>query len=313
MSFKRQLFVLFLCLATLVCSSLDSFASIIIDGYTDATNDRFTNDPAFVMSSFDLSGIGQVSSGRWATAVSRNVIISASHADPGKGQTVYFYANNDPASTPVLRQIASTQSIAGTDIILGVLNAPLPSSIAHYAIANQTLSGPPPTPAGGGSSSLTFVDAGIYQGLNAYTFGWSPFNEALPGDNRELFNDQAVGRNLISGYSENVPFTSSDNDSLILLRDAAGTSNHVQYESLFQEGDSGGPTFVEIGGQLVLAGTNSFRFEDNSGSGINYLGNQSSAIQNYIQVNAVPEPSSAGMLGLASLLAWAGRRRRRVG
>ncbi len=317
---KRRLALVFFFLAMVLWLSIRGFASITIDGYTDATNDRFSNDPAFIMSSFNLSGIGQTNYGRWATAISNNVIISASHWRPDQAPDsppglpppdgVFFYAGNDPTAVPVLRQIVSTQAIVGTDIFLGVLNAPLPPSIAHYAIASQSLSGPVPVPNGDGTFLLSYVNAGPYQGLNAYTFGLSPFDETLPGDNRETYNDQAVGRNVISSYSENVPFTGSDNDSLIMLNDAQGTANHVLYESLFQAGDSGGPTFVNIDGQLVLLGTNAFVFTNGSGSGINYLGNQRASIQSFIQLNAVPEPSSIGLLGLASLLAFSQIRRR---
>lgn len=58
------------------------YAAIVIDGYTHATNDRFTDSPTFVLNGSDLSGVGQDASGRWATAISRNVIISANHFQP---------------------------------------------------------------------------------------------------------------------------------------------------------------------------------------------------------------------------------------
>lgn len=78
-------------------------ADIIIDGYTNATNDRFTNDGTFIMSGFDLSGVGQASTGRWATAISRNVIISANHLSPSG--TISFFPGNDASATPVTRTI----------------------------------------------------------------------------------------------------------------------------------------------------------------------------------------------------------------
>lgn len=65
-------------------------------------------------------------------------------------------------------------------------------------------------------------------------FGRSPFDETINGDARFAFNDQAVGRNLISGYVENIPFTDADNDSLLMIRDALGSPDHVLFEALFQ-------------------------------------------------------------------------------
>ncbi len=295
------------------CALSVTHASISIDNYSHPTNDRFTNDPAFIASSFDLSGIGQTSTGAWATAISNNVVISAWHAapDPGTpvgvlGPDVFFYTANDPSAAPVVRQFVggSGLRIGSTDIFVGVLNAPLPNTIAHYAIADLSLNGPEPA-----GPNFFVVPAPTFQDLNAYTFGLSPFDENIVGDNRFAFNDQAVGRNRISGYAENVPFNGADNDSLILLRDPPGSMNYVEHESLFQGGDSGGPTFVEIGGQLVLLGTNAFRYNDNSGSGINYLGNQSAAIRNFIQVNAVPEPASLSLLICFGAIAAARRRR----
>ena len=292
-----------------ICISLSvvrCHADIIVNSYTDATNDRFSNQPAFIMSGFDLSGIGQNGGGLWATAVSNNVVVSANHFAPSG--TVYFFPGNNPGIAPIVRQIipGSGQKIGATDIWLGVLDQPLPSTINHYAIANQFLVGMPPM-----GSMISIEAAGSYQGLNAYMFGRSPFDENNPLDNRFAYNDQAVGRNRITGYVENIPFSDSDNDSLIFNRDFSGV-DFVTYETFLQGGDSGGPAFVDVDGQLVLLGTNAFVFDDNSASGINYLGNQGSTIQNFIQANAVPEPSACVLLALSgAVMAMRSRRNRR--
>jgi hypothetical protein len=262
-------------------------ADIIIDSYTAATNDRFTNSGAFIASAFSLSGVGQDASGRWATAISRNVIITAQHF-PASG-AVNFYADNNPLSAPVIRNIVSGVVVPGTDLYLAVLDSELPASIVHFGYATQALAGP----------NGQLANAGIYQNLNAYLFGRSP--EPHP-----IFRDQAIGRNRITGYVENVAFNGNpDNDSLIMFYESVGNPDYVQYEAYLQVGDSGAPLFVEIGGQLRLLGINSFINSGGLGgnppffSGITYTGNQAAFITNYI--NAVPEPGSSILIALGSL------------
>ena len=299
----------FLCIS-LFCSTV--FGDIVIDGYTAATNDRFTNSASFILNGHDLSGIGQTdggtsgSQGRWATAISRNVIISAYHYRPGINNTIYFYPGNDPSVMPVERHVVSGQKIAGTDLYVGVLNEILPGSIKHYDFAQEQLSGTPPN-----GDEFFLSDAGIYQGLNSYMFGKSPFDHnSDPNDDRTSYNDQAVGRNIISGFSENVPFAgNNDNDSLLMLRETNGDPDYVQYESIFRGGDSGGPLFVEINGELRLLGTNAFLLTGDVGSGVNYTGNQAAAINSFINANAIPEPAS-GLILLPGLAICLLKRRR---
>lgn len=281
-------------------------ADIVIANYSDAANDRFAVDnqgnsfPNFIAANFNLSGIGQTSSGQWATAISRNVVITAAHAAPGIGSTINFYSDNNPNTAPVTSTLISGTRVGSTDLYLGVLSQPLPSSIVNFAYVQETLIGP-----GWVGNSGTIVAAGSLQGLNTYMFGRSP--AAHIGS-----QDQAVGRNLITGYSENVSFLgNTDNDSILMIDDNFPTqgADFVQHEAYFQVGDSGGPTFVEINGELVLLGTNAFIFDGLDfqnvpfrGSGVNYTGNQAAFINNFIAINAitaVPEPSSMIMLALA--------------
>lgn len=275
-------------------------AAITIAGYTDETNDRFTNSSSLITGGFDLSGIGQASNGRWATAISNNVIVSANHAAPSG--TVYFYPGNDPSQTPISRSIVSGQRVGQSDLYVGVLDQPLPESITFYSFANELLSGQPST-----ASSLFPASAGPYQNKVAYVFGRSPFDETIQGDNRFAYNDQAVGRNQIDWYAENVPFQGSDTDALILMNDTPG----VPYETLVQTGDSGAPVFVDVGGEFRLVGTNAFKFTDNSGSGVNYIGNQATAINDYIVANAVAVPEPQSILMAIAGIGFVGLRRLR--
>ena len=132
-----------LVLAVMFCATEGTKADISIDGYSDASNDRFTNSSMFVMNGFDLSGVGQAASGRWATAISRNVIVSAAHFAPSG--TITFFPGNDPTAPRVERSILMGARVPGTDLYVAVLNANLPSSIKHYTFASESLSGPPPS------------------------------------------------------------------------------------------------------------------------------------------------------------------------
>ncbi len=307
---NKLLCVFSILLVSVCCNSAQ--CDIVIDGYTDALHDRFTNSVSFILNHQDLSGIGQTdggtsgTAGNWATAISRNVVITAHHYRPSANETIYFYPSNDPSATPVQRHIVSGQRLSGTDIYIGLLNDPLPNTIKHYDFATEPLSGTPPN-----GQNIFIENAGIYQGLNAYVFGKSPFNHnSDPNDDRTSFNDQAIGRNVITGYSENVPFNgNTDNDSIIMFHDSNGDSEFVQYEARLRSGDSGGPLFVEINGTLRLIGTNAFLLNGDVGSGVNYTGNQASAINNFINANAVPEPGSGFLIFSIALASFVRRRR----
>ncbi len=277
----------------------------VIDSYSAATNDRFTNSSNFIASSFNLSGVGQSTGGRWATLISPNVVVSAFHFLPGTGAAINFYPSNDPSSGAVQRTVTATNlKVGSTDLWLGVLDSNVPSNIKSFKFSNTLLTGTIP------NGNFPIDPAGIFQGNNAYLMGRSP-------ENFPAFQSQEVGRNLITGFSENVAFEgNSNNDSLILAYDTPGSSSYVQYESHVVVGDSGAPLFVNINGELVLLGTNAFRLDNNDGSvfgsGINYIGNQSDFISNFISVNAVPEPSSICLAAFAAIAGYVANRRRKA-
>lgn len=277
----------------------------VIDSYTSATNDRFTNNGTlFEARSFNLSGIGQTSAGGWATLISPNVVVSAFHAKPDNGAVINFYPSNDSASNVVQRTVTSTNvRVGSTDLWIGVLDSNVPDTIKFYSYTDVFLTGTAPGP----TVDYVVTDAGVFQDVNAFLVGRSP--ESFPA-----FQSQAIGRNRITGFAENVKFGSADNDSLIMEYDALGSSAYVTYETRFAAGDSGAPFFVESNGDLLLLGTNAFRIDNGStpvGSGINYIGNQSSFISGFVAINAVPEPSSLFLGATAAIAGYVVNRRRK--
>ena len=297
---KRAFLSSFLAVCFLVGIS-ESSADIVIDGFTEQTNDRFTNSASFVGAHLDFSGVGR--NGRWGTLISNNVIISANHARP-PGQ-ISFYESNDSSIAPVVRNIVGPgQKIGSSDLYVSVLDAPVSSNIKIYDFATEFLS----APAYNAATNNGLQNAGSFQGEEAYLVGISPTSR------NNVALDQAVGRNRVSGYLEDLPFIgNTDNDSLLFIEEVAGDPDYVQYEAQFRGGDSGGPTFVERNGELVLLGINSFISGAGSElefSGITYVGNFTDEINSFIALNrAVPEPGSASLIVLAMVALCSIRRR----
>lgn len=293
-----------LCLTASFASNAS--ADILIQGFNANRNDRFADHPLFVLNGRNLSGVGLTNGGGfngygiWATLISPNVVISANHNIPNS--PIFFYPNNNPGSTPFSYSVVNSQRIGTTDLWLGQLNAPVDASISYYAFATEFLSGPPPSP------DPNLVNAGTFQGENGYVFGVSP-------STRVPTQDVAVGRNIITGYLENVVEAVVINgtmDLLFLNRDA---SNPAGFEAAVQPGDSGAPFFIERAGAPLLLGVNSVLFgtiADPTATGVSYMGNESAAIQAFINASAVPEPSTLILLGLGAAI-FASRRFRPVG
>lgn len=112
-------------------------AAIQIDSYSSPIHNRFedSDDPdQFFLSSFDFSGVGQDSNGRWATLIGENTIISANHFKPSG--SISFYPDNDPASPAVTLGITSdSQRIGNSDLWLARLDSYAPTSIQIYDYA----------------------------------------------------------------------------------------------------------------------------------------------------------------------------------
>ena len=284
-------------------------AQLIVDGFANPINDRFTNDSSFILGGNDISGVGQTPQGRWATAISPNVIVSATHANPN-GQVVSFFPGNDPTATPVTRTVVSGQAVINTstgiasDLWVGVLDSNLPSSISPFNFLNNLPLSATPQPNTG--LFLPSVETQIAPLLNqsAFIFGRSPIGTSA-------VTNQAIGRNRISGYAEDLNVVNRDTDALVSITDAPNTTFFVPNEAATQAGDSGAPFFIELqNGELLLLGVNGFTTSGDV-SGFDYIGNEGSFISDFIEINAVPEPGSAFALSMI-MGACLARRRRQV-
>lgn len=289
-TFANHVFVIVLLLTTAHATR----AQIVVANFDTTVNDRFSNSSDFILDGFDVTGVGRVDGGaRWATAISRNVVVSANHARPSLGDTITFNTNNDPNGPTVSRTITSslrvTNTSAGTfgDVWLGVLDGDLPASIASYSFLDQPLS------------------FGLLPSLQteAYFFG-RPSGATIN-------TGQTVGTNRITGFWEDFTLnggTLGTSDYLYATDDPPGAPNYLDNEASLQVGDSGAPVFVADGSDLLLLGTNALR----QPNALNYLGNEADEINAFISVNAtasVPEPSCC--LVLSALMGPVLLRRRR--
>lgn len=343
---RLKLFLLFTVACLLSALSPFAQADLVIDGFNAAEHDRFTNSPEFIGTSLGLranafSGIGVAFTPqgsnpaaflRYGTLVSRNVILTSSHA-PAVGE-ITFYPSNDPNSAPIVRNITSNSvTLEDSDLRASVLDAPVPAGFVQYAYATENFAGPPPqqvpTPDPNDDPDATttqnqfvsgpgvpFTDS---NGLGEVVIqvGGSPIDRSDSLENRRI--DQAVGLNRVSGYIEDLFAQNIDptnNDALVLIEELPGDDEFVDSESRAAGGDSGAPVFIQDGnGDLLLLGLNSvvgqinLNDEERFFTGVGFVGNRSDALDAFISANAVPEPATSSILGGLACLFLLSRRR----
>lgn len=252
--------------------------AIEIEGYVSAENDRFANDPSFIMDQYDLSGVARSSDGRWATLVSRTVFASANHFHPAADgtATITFYETNDLTGPAVTRTVVSGQRVDSSDIWLGELDTPVPVGYAVYDFATEDI------------NNATDFGNSIYNEVNSFMFGKT---DTISGD-----GNVGVGRNVLDGWLEEVTVAGTTDDAMTADAET-GPGARVEYEAVLESGDSGGPMFVDLNndGNLTFVGTNWILASTNPvtpASGFAYLGNYDSQI---------PEPTTIALLGVGGL------------
>ena len=213
------------CLAAVWAFASPALATMYItgNGGTDNTDpqqyDRFYTgaDGAFIGQPYDWSGVGESSGGPWATMISPTFFLSATHYHPGAGSTVTFYSGNNTSGSSYVATVEGGSQIGTSDVWLGYFTQPIPASadIADYPV-------------------LTLPSNSDYVGKTIYTYG-SP---------------NLVGRNVISSiqtYSE----VGETMTGMFFNYSLPGLGPD---ESYLMGGDSGGPSFAVVNGQLTLLG-----------------------------------------------------------
>jgi autotransporter-associated beta strand protein len=225
--FKTRAAKVFFALLSLVvvwASASPALATMYItgDGYPNNTDPQqyarfYTGaDKAFIGQPYDWSGVGS-NGGPWATMISPTFFISATHYHPGTGSTVTFYASNSTSSPSYSGVVGGGSQIEASDVYLGWLTQPIPSSanIADYPV-------------------LTLPNDTAYVGTMIYNYG-SP---------------NLVGRNVISSIQT---YTEAGEvmTGMFYNYDIPGVG---PAETYLMGGDSGGPSFAVVNGHLALLG-----------------------------------------------------------
>jgi hypothetical protein len=141
-------------------------AEMYVYGYSPDVNDRFNNSPEFIGAGYNFSGVGNVNVpynadqiGPWATMISDQYFISATHFAPGVPDSLDFYSTNSTSGSSYVATVASwgqaMVDVQGneSDVWIGKLTAPIPTSagITYYPIA--------------------YSPTGHYAGVNVYMYG----------------------------------------------------------------------------------------------------------------------------------------------
>jgi hypothetical protein len=263
------------------------------------------NASSFVAAGVDLSGVGWLTTnpGFSFAMISPRHFITAAHNGEGTftpGASVTFFTGTATAPTTVTATVASSARVPSTagstfpnsDILLGTLNADVPSGVTSYAV---------PT---GLRSQFT--------GLPVYIYTQ---NHAIGTNNvTQFFNDQNV---------QTSPPTLPNSSTNLVGYDF--NSSGPTGETHFQTGDSGKPTFLNLGGQFALLGSHSAEGTVGSPPGTTF--SFDAFLPDYItqmnammlgsgyQVRVVPVPEPTLVLTAAAVAAgaWGGWRRVRRG
>jgi len=305
-------------------------AGVIVDHNAtsfDARYDRFASgfptapvpntSTSFVGSGFDLSGVGWFPSTQFFSVamVSERHFIAAAHAPPGPGTQLNFY---DPVSNVVrtytvqsgrrpLTEFVNSQGqlqSLPSDVFLGTLTAPIPASdhIGFFPIAS-------------GADSSFIGASTLHYGQNP-TYGTG--------------NQMHLGRNNV----QVIDTTSFDGPNpvneatRVFAFDWTPTNPGEIY---LIGGDSGGPSFLNIGGRLTMLGahygvTNPTSTPNPGDQSVDtflpYYINQLNAFMAQdtdathpngysLTIVAVPEPGALVLTGVGVIAATYIRRRRR--
>lgn len=243
-------------------------SGMLIEDYESNSNDRFANSEEFIANNYNLSGIALSSNGRWVTMISPNVYVTADHFSPGTEATITFHATNDPNGPQITRQATSLSERFGeSDLLVGVLNKPLPENFAFYPYASESF----------GTSPQSW-NRYPYNGPTLLHFGRTP--GSLSGILRV-----AVGQNKLSSRNNNIVILDpqSSGPAIVANRDDPSTNNFVHFETFGEIGDSGGPLMFPVNDtELRLVGLAWFITNSPDATGFTPIGHYSEHLDDFI-------------------------------
>ena len=173
------------------------------------------------------AGWDRPTNGTWATMISPDYFVSAAHYHPAGGDTLTFFEGNDPSGPSHQFTVASwsfqtSYNGVPSDLWLGKLTEPIPASdhITYYPV-------------------LGLPSDNDYVGQMIYVNG----------------KPNRVGRNIIDRITTaQEPDAERYKDTVSMEFDYNTVSGLGADECYLIGGDSGGPSFVDVNGQLALVG-----------------------------------------------------------
>lgn len=306
----RAFYLMFAALFMSVSLCECAHAALTVAGYSSERHDRFANSAGFVGNAYDWSGVGRDQFGTWGTLISPSYVVSSAHL--AASGTLRFYLGNDPAGSYIERAVAAGMQVAGSDLYLARLGAPINAG-----------------------SGITSYEIATYQGTSYLDREMFTFGKA--GGVLTTQADQRLGRNQIDelrrGFSD--PALGPTVGDAIFF-DYDPVNGFVPDEALVQGGDSGAPSFAIVSNKPALTGLHWFRYDPDAmyptaGSGDTFVSSyvdelnlamlqltpigQPAETVRTANVAAVPEPSAFALsiLGLAALHTGGRFLRRRQG
>lgn len=212
-------------------------AALQVASYDADVNERLNGSANFIGAGYDWSGVGQTSDGRWVTMISDEYFISVGHYHPVAGaDNVRFYLSDSLSGgfedymvdTSFGIQLMTDQGLS--DIWIGRLTSSTSSNISSYEIFD-----PLPSP-------------DILEGEDVFVVGNSgqgSYQNFRVGTNVLDLDDGTLGVaersvSVVNGWSATAIYDAD-----------------VPYDTFFQSGDSGAPTFIVNDGVLELVGVHS--------------------------------------------------------
>jgi len=157
------------------------------------------------------------------TLITPRHIIFANHYQMGTGHTVLFVA---PDNSIVTRTLTAKQSIAGTDITVGILDSDVPASIAHYPIL-----------------STSTLEAYVRDGVDESSFDLPIV--AFDQDDHVVIKAIQKSGLYSSSRIMHMPFSSG---------------NRLDFNETLIDGDSGNPMFLILGNKPVLLSSHYYSY-----------------------------------------------------